>query len=1592
MRENQHQEQADPQHVLPMPQELPKFVCQKENRKEKTHFVDSKILASSQKPARAQKNLSPNKHLKSPGSPGMRCRSPSTLYSSCSKPQGPKSPPLADTLRFPENSLKIKHDPKVRIPPAPSPDAMTNQMHADSKLPNRGKPVNSNASPPNTSPETLCSLGLKATEASSHSGNSSQISPVNSGLKSPENAMTNLGALKGKVKRKRSILVDLGDQRDARTPVIDTKSRADGAPRSKRRCVLERKQPYSGDEWYSGPDSEDEDKPGVTDHNCTVVESAFSEGVQPFPSLNCPTRVNDSSPSKVLHNPAGGTCLQSDSVNCRNPSKPPSQFVYVFTTNLANMAAEAVIQGQSDSIVIYHMHNVPHMKLEQVCKQKKGSRLQEQPSHNTLSPRTHQPRSQQQGQQCLQAPSSVPQEEEVELEPSHSDMVSKPIESNGGAGNPKFSNMTTNPLQAVSANPANGGNIETNNSNGNGSLVINPHGNIEGLSKEQLEHRERSLKTLRDIERLLLRRNESEFPMKGSCDPNGQGDGQQAMKNPVELLQSMISQGQTLDGLEVPNMEQEVVHHQEVVEHDPIGQQVSILMNMVSQENLTSELAAWRKLQEDFYEEKKKKQEQTVVQQRTKQEMMMQQPMMVRGPPPPYHSKAGDQWSSGMGKWFTGIMDLPDSMQPRGITPFSEPRFPNSQIQRVSGYGGMQNIPMEALELMNPVHAGIAWPDDMLSVGGKVHFPHGGNLYHPVQGNPERFRNPGAREELLRQQLMEKRSMSMQYPLNLNNTNSIGGMNQGMEMKQIMQAQSQMESGAISGIFSGQLPGDNVNGSPMGMDLVGSRGMLSPPLGQAGLLHDMDASIGPGNISMNMNVNMNMNMNLNVQLTHRQQMMISQKMRGQEMMSHQILTPEAMARVRAQNGSGMMGDPQKMLMKPQFPNHRQHGFPSGQGLYSSMSQEVTNMDNSGEMFGTEQGTMSMNNMSSVGILSHVQMTPTSNQSSNHSNMTVILPASQRELGRRPSDLMININQMDSPDVGHLKSSTISQVHSALVSSPSVNLKSLQTPSQLPNLSANASEPIKSPQLMSSSLPIHSSASSPSQLKSPSVSVPSPGWTSSTKTTLPSPVITQSKQPMSLNSFAPVGNTEQGPIVSTSHCSPALGLPYNSHNSTASQNPLSLMVSQISKYTMPSSTPLYDDTIKTIATSEDELAPEQSMSMMQPTSISGMTESQNLQLRMAPQSANSPLAMNMVGQPLSDESSAPKMTSPNKMRPNIPIQETHDPGMNEQSPTMMHSAQDLLGQTCGSIIGSGSQMLPQKSMVLQQMQHQPHNTLQSPGSRMHQGYTPGMAMPHEEGVPPHGVPTGPSPAHPQQLQPPHPPPLYLLSQGGGEGYQLSGVASVLNDPELQDVIRPSASGIPEFNLSRIIPSDRPSSTLQYFPKEESQASKASSFNPHLVNLQNMTLSHEQGPTNRSNLPGQRQLQTPPQQQQQRQVVQKSLGKHIFHSRQVPGTIMAKTGMPGQHGVICNSLHQVVMSPQQSPMAQQNMILQTKQRSLSLSGEMYRQGGHMLPSQVGMLGTSPHQSMMFPQLLRQRSASLDVPITFVPGPGNTANVPF
>lgn len=58
-------------------------------------------------------------------------------------------------------------------------------------------------------------------------------------------------------------------------------------------------------------------------------------------------------------------------------------------------------------------------------------------------------------------------------------------------------------------------------------------------------------------------------------------------------------------------------------------------------------------------------------------------------------------------------------------------------------------------------------------------------------------------------------------------------------------------------------------------------------------------------------------------------------------------------------------------------------------------------------------------------------------------------------------------------------------------------------------------------------------------------------------------------------------------------------------------------------------------------------------------------------------------------------------------------------------------------------------------------------------------------------------------------------------GGPDSFTVLGnsMPSVFTDPDLQEVIRPGATGIPEFDLSRIIPSEKPSQTLQYFPRGE-----------------------------------------------------------------------------------------------------------------------------------------------------------------------------
>lgn len=363
-----------------------------------------------------------------------------------------------------------------------------------------------------------------------------------------------------------------------------------------------------------------------------------------------------------------------------------------------------------------------------------------------------------------------------------------------------------------------------------------------------------------------------------------------------------------------------------------------------------------------------------------------------------------------------------------------------------------------------------------------------------------------------------------------------------------------------------------------------------------------------------------------------------------------------------------------------------------------------------------------------------------------------------------------------------------------------------------------------------------------------------------------------------------------------------------------------------------------------------------------------------------------MGMNLPGQqPLSHEPTPTSMmSSPNPLGSNIPMHPSGPgAGVPPQNPMMLPPGpQDSLNQQCGPVPNS-SQMIPSNQLVFPRMQ-QPHNAMPSPaggmpmapsaggGPGMQQHYPPGMPLPPED------LPS----QQPGQM----PPQQHMMGKSIppriGDPYPpvLPGVASVLNDPELSEVIRPTPTGIPEFDLSRIIPSEKPSSTLQYFPKSDSQAPKSQPSNLHLMNLQNMMA--EQPPVrpgmNAPSLPGQ-------------QGVQRGLSMPMCHPGQVP--MLGRTGIPPQQGMMGNSMHQGMMSPQQSLMAQQNfMLMQAKQRSMSVSGEMYAQTGHMMSPQGSLMGPPPQQNLMVTHQMRQRSVSLDSQMSYIPGPGNMANLPF
>ncbi|XP_078102028.1 B-cell CLL/lymphoma 9-like protein isoform X2 [Sander vitreus] len=1523
-------------------------------------------------------------------------------------------------------------------------------MHTDNKLANHGKQVTSDSRSQIASVTQQAQqqqqqgatghLGPKGVGAGSHGVKTNQVSPGNPGLKAVGQLASGVGGmLKNKSKRERSVSIDSGESRNAVPPALEADAKGEGVMRSKRRCVLEKKQPYSGDEWCSGPDTEeDEDKP----HTATHRERGLAAPIQ---------GLSDRLSAGPVSEPAGPImgCGVGPGLKTEPPPQPSQQVVYVFTTSLANSAADAVLKGQTDSILLFHQQNVSRTKLEQGHPSGKLPNLSDK-VNSSSSPPTGTPKSQSGTPRPASAgvrgplhPAGTPSSA------GHSDNESPQTRPGGASSNNLIvahrseGGSTATPVGPVAGTGdtegAGGMSLSVAAVSPSGSpSILSAHlqcdtgqrsgpGNMDGLSKEQLEHRERSLQTLRDIERLLLRsgagpgdtggsnnsasNNPSNLNNNNNSDRSGvleeRDNGTNSsgncssgnmlssalapmggMKKYEEPLQSIISQTQSLAGpaLDSPHMDSH--HNLPQHPHHQLSSPGVDMGPLLGPEGLTPEQMAWRKLQEEYYQEKRRQQD---IQPPTHPQhfRMMTEigmhggPMMMRGPPPPYHSKPGDQqWGPGnmMGGGMGGNARMIDMHQegPRG------PRF-LGQMQRGPPGGGsfpgskVGVLSMEGLGPQRPTRPGMIWLDEMpnnIGGGGPFHGCYPGGPPQHLQGEPEHMIT---QEEMFR--LMEKRQM------------------QGLpryELDRLAKRQQQGNLGSRIMDHPGGLDFHNLGmgrGPPSSrgdpMDFPGSREMMGSPGGGPQMRDLVDSPLGSS-------LTMNMNPQMNVQ--QHQQMMLSQKLRGGPAGGGplgEMFGPGEISRIRAsQNGrggnKGMISGPDGPF---QFPNH---------GPFSGGQVEGPYLQQPGpEMFGPDQ--QGHNPMGGTSRLSHMPMT---------GGLRGV------DLGpRHPSDLSINVNPLTSPSVPRphqLKSPSLNQEPSPLLPSPSA--PGLKSPSQISSaghhptlppasVTGTPSTSMKSPQIMgSSNLGLHSPSASPGRLKSPAMAAGSPGW-ASPKTALPSPggptsgkvVGNGGSSSTETGQSLPPRSSNSTPISQPGSMNPSM--PFTSSpDNPPSQNPLSLIMSQMSKYAMPSSTPLYHDAIKTIATSDDEMLPDRPL--LSGVSIGGnMGTPQTSQILVSQGSIGphsdpqSPMAIVSQGhQHLPHDASGPVLSSPNHM------------GMPAMNSAMMGGgAPDGMGPCNVSPI-SQNQMAG-----FSRIQPPPHGPMHSPiGGMSHH-----FSQSNEDILPPqqlHLLRKG----HPHQ-RPSHPSDSFgPLPMGDG--------------PDLSEVIRPTHSGIPEFDLSRIIPSDKPSSTLQYFPKSEphqnphqgplpqqptpqqllKQLSSSGhphgsgpSSNPHLANLQNM-MAEQQLPPHPSH-GGLRQNMGIPQGGARGMVSGVGMGPMC-----PPGHMMGRTGMvpqqqlQQQQAMMANSLLHHPSSPypgmmpsqqhSHNLMAQQNiMMMQAKQRSMSMPGDPFGPQGPLMSPQGPMMGPSHQQSgMMGPQSLRQRGMSLDSPIGY--GPGGMANMPF
>ncbi|KAG2456974.1 B-cell CLL/lymphoma 9 protein [Polypterus senegalus] len=1557
----------------------------KKDREEAKDGRESRSVSQRNLRTVQKSHSSPHQHLShtssSSGSPSMHSSNPKVRNS-----------PSANT----QSSPKSKQEAMVRSPPVMSPSSAA-QM--DSKLPNQGKQggTGGQSQPSPCDPKSL---------SGSHAPKGPQGAAGSLGLKNGQGLNTGNGA-KGKVKRERSTSVDSFEQRDTGTPSNESDLK-DAGSRSKRMCVAERRQPYSGTDWCSGGES-DEDEQGFFNCNSNDVK----------PQDSHPSNAGISRSSTPSHNSVGG---QSAAPESAGSQKTPSKVVYVFSTEMANKAADAVVKGHAESIVAYHMQNISNSKPD------KGHA----PVNNQVAPVRNEPKPLQQPppppppppQQASSHPPEQNHQQTSKVQPSQqphqpqqqsgSKSGNLPQDSVGGIDNkslPSSSPRDSTPHDGPNPNGTTGSQSTTGPQTGFSSVEIkgdskvtpqqhhqqlaneimsSMEDNPEGLSQEQLEHRERSLQTLRDIQRMLFP-DEKDFALKDlsamSQGSAGAGPQNASMmeglpKKPDQgPLQAMIAQSQNLGKPPGPRPEGppfvQPSHRDMPFSPDELGPPPGPPMNSQQgpdhSDHMTPEQMAWLKLQQEFYEEKKRKQEQ--VQHRPMPDMMLHQhgPRgMIRGPPPPYQMNPGEVWGPGGPEPFGDQMNLP----PRGMPPHS--------MQRMPSFPGMLNPDIDGGP--NPMpRPGMNWTEDMPKMVEGRGFPPGQAVIGGPGGRVERFPNPQATQEgLFQQQMADKQQLGMPPGMGMDNVRG-----PPMDINRIITNQRPLDPGSNNGggIMFPRMPVDGPM-SPSRMEYVKGPG------------RDVEFAMGPGGMNMKVEMNLNVNMSSN-------QQMVGPKMREPPM----NMSPEDVMKMRSSTGPPeSMGPQQKMLQTHQFPDQSQP-----QEFLMGPNRQFPGMPQGPNSSRGPRGEQSFvpehrTNMSNNSRLGHMPSQPL-NQPPNSGNLNAGPPPNQRNLGRKPSDLSVSAGQVNSPSVNPLKSPTLRQVQSPMLGSPSTNLKSPQTPSQLAGMlsgpvaaaaAAAAAASIKSPPVMGSA------AASPVHLKSPSLSAPSPSWTSSPKPPMQSPGIPQNSKPsLSMTSPNIMGNVEQGgsggttapPSSSSSGAPSSMNLPGSLPSSspyaipsepTLSQNPLSIMMSRMSKFAMPSSTPLYHDAIKTVASSDDDSPPARSPNLPPLNSMPGMggNHHPNHPRVMASNSSGhmpslSPMGMNAIGsQPLS-HGIPNQMPSPNPMGPNIPPHGgPMGPGMIPHNMMMPPGPQDP-GMNNPHMLPQGRMGFPHGQQGFPPVQSPPqqvpfpHN---GPGPGGVQGVFPhGMGFPGEAG--PLGrlsnMPQGPG-GEPVLCKPNAP--------GGPDSFNSMGnnMPSVFTDPDLQEVIRPGASGIPEFDLSRIIPSDKPSQTLQYFPRGEAPGRKPphpSGPVPGFPQMQGMM--GEQNPRMGLPMPG---MGGPGPGHMGPQDM--PLGSPAHNPMRPPGFMPqgmmgpqhrilspAQTGMPGQHGMMGNPA-----------------MMQAKERG---PGVLYSHPGpvgspNMMMSLHGMGG--PQQTMMMPPQMRPRGMAADVGMGFNQGPGNPGNIMF